>query len=69
MTSGKEERIFLENRLADTKAEIDSLSDQILDFSSKNNILNLEEQTLQTLNQYSLLITRISLLKDNKDLT
>jgi len=58
MTSGKEERIFLENRLADTKAEIDSLSDKILDFSSQNNILNLEEQTLQTLNQYSLLITR-----------
>jgi len=58
MTSGKEERIFLENRLADTKEEIDIFSDQLLEFSNKHNILNIEQQTLEILNQYSLLITR-----------
>ncbi len=56
MSKGKQQRIFLEERISEIETEIDSLQYAILQFQKDNNIINLEEQTLNAIKQYSSLI-------------
>lgn len=56
MSKGKQQRIFLESRVREIEAEIDSLQFAVLQFQKANNIINLEEQALSTIRKYSSLI-------------
>jgi capsule polysaccharide export protein KpsE/RkpR len=58
MSKGKQKRIFLEKRVNDVKAAIDSLALQLMLFQQENNIIELENQTNLIVQLYSELIAQ-----------
>ncbi len=57
MSKGKRKRIFLEGRLNEVESLLDSLSKELLDFQVENNIIQLNEQTINIVKQYSTMIS------------
>ena len=56
LTKGKMNREFLEGRVADTRAEIDSLILAVRDFQTANKAIDLEAQTSALIESYSTLV-------------
>ncbi|MCD4828672.1 MAG: hypothetical protein K8R90_04475 [Candidatus Cloacimonetes bacterium] len=57
ITKGRENRIFIEQRLNEVKDEIESLAKQLQSFLEENNTIQLEEQTRQIIGIYAELVT------------
>lgn len=64
MSKGKQKRIFLEKRVEEVKANIIDLSQELLAFQKKHNIIKLEDQTSAIIQSYSELIIQ----KNKKEL-
>ncbi len=58
MSKGKQKRIFIEKRMYEVEASIDSLSHFLNTFQEKNNTINLEEQTKVLIALYSDLVAQ-----------
>jgi len=57
MSKGKRKRIFLGKRLDEVESLLDSLSKELLNFQVENNIIELGEQTINIVKQYSTMIS------------
>lgn len=53
LTKGKMNREFLEGRVQDTRAEVDSLLLAVKDFQTKHNAIDIETQTASLISSYS----------------
>lgn len=58
MTKGRQKRIFLEKRVMEVRATVDSLSKELMYFQKNNNIIELEQQTSEIVKLYANLIAQ-----------
>ena len=57
MTKGKQQREFIEKRLAEVEDSIDKLSIELNEFRKKNNTIDLAEQTRSIVASYSEMVS------------